>query len=171
MSLCLLPPSTCGHVCAQLKTFIDRMHPMLTYDQEHCLTNKRLVFLAAYFAQDPYGAELVIKGFASITGWAGMQFDVIAYHSPNHVREDAAKLTEVYELGQSFSGWQKPQLKVQYPITGCGFQFPDLDRLAMHLVMAAGDSHLDWKAEHLSAIHTLENTQSLKHKSWLCFPR
>ena len=31
----------------------------------------------------------------------------------------------------------------------------------MHLVMAAGDDHLAWKAENLSAVHTLANTHQL----------
>jgi len=154
------------HVCAQMKTFIDRMHPMLTYDRKHCLTTKHLVFLTAHFAQDPYGVELAIKMFESMTGWAGMGFDVLTYHSPKgHVREDAAKLAEAYELGRSFLNWQKPELLIPCPIEGCGFKFPDHDRLAMHIVMAAGDGHLLWKAKHLSAVHTLENTQALKREA------
>ena len=55
--------------------------------------------------------------------------------------------------------------RIMSPIEGCGFHFQDLDRLAMHLVMAAGDSHLVWKAEHLSAVHTLENTHPLKQEA------
>lgn len=154
------------HVCAQLKTFIDRMHPMLTFGREHCLTSKHLVFITAHFAQDPYGVDLAVKMFESITGWAGMGLDVIRYHSPNaHVCENQEKLTEAYELGRSFAHWQRPELEIPCPIGGCGFHFPNLDHLAMHLVMAAGDSHLDWKAEHLSAVHTLENTRALKQEA------
>jgi multimeric flavodoxin WrbA len=151
------------HVCAQLKTFIDRMHAMLTVDHEHCLTTKHLVFLTAHIAQDPYGVELAVKMFESITGWAGMGFDALCYHSPKgHVREHPGKLAEAYALGQSFESWQRPDLTVPCPIEGCGFKFPDRDRLAMHIVMTAGDGHTVWRAQHLSAVHTLENTQELK---------
>jgi len=153
------------HVCAQLKTFIDRMHPMLTYDRDHCLTTKHLVFITAHFAEDPYGVDLAVKMFESITGWAGMGLDVIRYHSPKgYVQEDQEKLAEAHKLGTSFANWVKPELTIPCPIGGCGFRFPDLDRLAMHIVMAAGDSHLDWKVNHLSALHTLENTQALKEE-------
>ena len=153
------------HVCAQLKTFIDRMHPMLTYSRDHSLTTKHLVFLTAHFTQDPYGVDLAVKMFESITGWAGMGFDIIRYHSPRrHVREDREKLAEAYELGRTFANWQKPELTIPCPVPDCGFKFPDLDRLAMHIVMAAGDSHLVWKAENLSDLHTLENTQVLKQE-------
>ena len=153
------------HVCAQLKTFIDRMHPMLTYSRDHSLTTKHLVFLTAHFAQDPYGVDLAVKMFESITGWAGMGFDIIRYHSPRrHVREDREKLAEAYELGRTFANWQKPELTIPCPVPDRGFKFPDLDRLAMHIVMAAGDSHLVWKAENLSTLHTLENTQALKEE-------
>jgi putative NADPH-quinone reductase len=151
------------HVCAQLKTFIDRMHPMLTYDRDHCLTTKHLVFITAHFAQDPYGVDLAVKMFESITGWAGMGFDVVRFHSPrSHAKEDQEKLAEAYQLGRSFAGWRKPELRIPCPIDGCGFHFPNVERLAMHLVMAAGDNHLIWKAQHLSDVHTLENTQALK---------
>jgi len=158
------------HVCAQLKTFIDRMHPMLTYDREHSLATKHLVLLTAYFAQDPYGVELAIKTFESIAGWSGMGFDVIAYHSPKgHVRDDHAKMAEAFKLGESFHAWQKPELVVPCPVEGCAFKLPDYDRLAMHIVMAAGEDHLEWKASHLSQVHTLENTQALKQEAieWL----
>lgn len=154
------------HVCAQLKTFIDRMHPMLTFGRDRCLTTKHLVFVTAHFAEDPYGVELAIKMFESIAGWSGMGLDVIRHHSPKgHVREDQEKLTEAYELGRSFAQWQKPELTIRCPIADCGFCFPDVDHLALHVVMAAGDSHLIWKAEHLSTVHTLENTQALKQEA------
>jgi len=159
------------HVCAQLKTFIDRMHPMLTYKRDHCLTTKHLVLITAYFAQDPYGVDLAVKMFESITGWAGMGLDVIRYHSPKgHVREDQEKLAEAYRLGQSLARWQKPKLKFLCPVKGCGFYFQDIEHLAMHLVMAAGDDHLAWKAKHLSAVHTLDNTQVLKQEAIRLLP-
>lgn len=104
--------------------------------------------------------------FESITGWAGMGFDVICFHSPkSHVREDREKLAEVRELGTSFANWEKPELTIPCPVPDCGFKFPDLGHLAMHIVMAAGDDHLVWKADHLSALHTLENTQVLKQEA------
>jgi multimeric flavodoxin WrbA len=160
------------HVCAQLKTFIDRMHPMLTYDREHCLTTKHLVFLAAHFAQDPYGVELTVKTFQSIAGWAGMGFDAICYHSPKGpVQEHPEKLAQIYQLGRLFEEWQKPELTIPCPIEGCGFRFPHAERLALHLVMAAGESHLDWKSKNLSEVHTLENTQRLKNEILDQLPR
>jgi len=150
------------HICSQLKTFVDRMHPILTFDRDHCLPTKHLVFITAYFAEDPYGVGLAVKTFESIAGWAGMGLDVLRYHSAKgHVRNDAAKLAEAYALGESFSDWKKPALNVRCPVAGCSFAFADLDHLALHLVMAAGDDHLQWKAEHLSAVHTLANTQAL----------
>ncbi len=153
------------HLCSQLKTFLDRMHPMLTFDRDHCLTTKRLVFITAYVGEDPYGVDLAVKMFESITGWAGMGLDVVRYHSAKgHVRDDAEKMEEACELGASFADWQKPILRMPCPVETCGFVFPDLDRLAMHLVMAAGEEHLAYKAEHVSAVHTLDNTQELKQE-------
>jgi len=158
------------HLCAQLKIVIDRMHPMLTFDRDHCLPTKHLVFLTAHFAEDPYGVDLAIRTLESISGWSGMEFDVVRYHAAKrHVREDQAKLDEARELGRSFVGWQKPTLDVPCPIDGCGFRFADKQRLAKHIVMAAGEPHLAWKARHLSATHTLENTGELLRKtvSWI----
>jgi hypothetical protein len=163
--LVLAAPIYWWHVCSQLKTFLDRMHPMLTFDREHCLTTKHLVFITAYFAEDPYGVDLAVRMFESIAGWAGMGLDVVRYNSAQrHVRDDADTMAEAYELGASFADWRKPQLRIPCPIETCAFVFPTLDRLAMHLVMAAGDDHLAWKAKHLSAIHTLDNTQTLKQE-------
>jgi len=151
------------HINAQLKTFIDRMHPMLTYGRAHCLTTKRLIFLTAHFARDPYGVELAVKMFESIAGWAGMPFDALCYHSPtSHVRDCPEKLDEAYALGRSLENWVKPTLTLPCPVKGCGFEFPDVERLAMHIVMAAGDNHLKWKTEHLSEVHTLANTLTLR---------
>lgn len=150
------------HLCAQMKAFVDRMHPMLTFDQDHCLPTKELVLLTAYFAEDPYGVGLMVKTFESIAGWAGMRFQTARFHSANaHVRGDEAKLAEVFELGRSFAGWTRPTLSVPCPVEGCRFRFRDTDHAAMHLVMAAGDDHLAWKAAHLSQVHTLLNTGTL----------
>ena len=150
------------HLCAQMKTFVDRMHPMLTFDRNHCLPTKDLVLITAYFAQDPYGVELVIRMFESISGWAGMGFHVVRFHSASgHVRDDERKLTESFALGRSFADWERPTLSVPCAVEGCDFIFRGVDHAAMHLVMAAGDDHLAWKAENLSAVHTLSNTQKL----------
>jgi multimeric flavodoxin WrbA len=150
------------HLCSQMKTFIDRMHPMLTFDRQHGLTTKHLILLTAYFAEDPYGVELVVRMFESITGWAGMGLDVIRYHSAKrHVREDATVLRKAYDLGRGFQGPDRRPLSFRCPLETCGFAFQDVGRLAMHMVMAAGEDHLQWKAEHLSAVHTLSNTHEL----------
>ena len=150
------------HLCAQMKTFIDRMHPMLTFDREHCLPTKDLIFITAYFAEDPYGVQLAIRTLESIAGWAGMDFRVVRFHSvEGHVRDDAEKLAEAFELGRLFAGWKRPSLTVPCVVENCRFRFRSVENAAMHLVMAAGDDHLGWKAENLSALHTLENTQLL----------
>jgi multimeric flavodoxin WrbA len=139
------------HLCAQMKTFLDRMHPMLTFDRRHCLTTKHLFLLTAYFAEDPYGVDLVIRMLESITGWAGMGFDAVRYHvDRGHVREDEAKLREAHELGRQFEGPDARPLSVRCPIGTCGFAFQDVGRLAAHVVMAAGEDHLAWKRRHLS---------------------
>jgi multimeric flavodoxin WrbA len=154
------------HLCAQMKTFVDRMHPMLTFDRDHSLPTKDLVLITAYLADDPYGIELVIKMFESITGWAGMRFDVVRFHSSRgHVRDDEEKLTEAYELGHSFADWERPRLSAQCAVEDCGFLFRDVEHAAMHLVMAAGGDHLKWKADHLSNLHTLQNTSELAEET------
>ena len=150
------------HLCAQMKTFVDRMHPMLTFDRDHSLSTKDLVLITAYLAEDPYGVELVIKMFESITGWAGMGFNVVRFHSAaGHVRDNERKLTEVFQLGQSLADWERPTLSVPCAVEDCGFMFRNVDHAALHLVMAAGDDHLAWKAKNLSAVHTLSNTREL----------
>jgi hypothetical protein len=150
------------HLCAQMKTFVDRMHPMLTFDRSHCLPTKDLVLLTAYFAEDPYGVDLVVRMFESIAGWAGMDFDVVRFHSASgHVRDDEAKLAEAFELGRSFARWTRPELFARCAVENCHFLFRSVDHAARHLVMAAGDDHLQWKAKHLSEIHTLANTGKL----------
>jgi hypothetical protein len=150
------------HLCAQMKTFIDRMHPMLTFGRDHCLPAKDLVLITAHLADDPYGVDLVIRMLESITGWAGMDFQSVRFHSEaGSVHEDAVKLTEAYELGRSFADWEKPDLSAGCLLDGCGFLFRSLEHAARHMVMAAGAEHLQWKAEHLSAVHTLQNTQQL----------
>jgi FMN-dependent NADH-azoreductase len=150
------------HLCAQMKTFVDRMHPMLTFDRDHCLPTKDLVLITAHFAEDPYGVQLAVKTIESICGWAGMDFDCVRYHAASgHVRDDASKLDEAFDLGRSFAEWERPTLSVPCPVEGCRFLFRSLDHAALHLVMAAGDDHLAWKAENLSATHALDNTQRL----------
>ncbi len=150
------------HLCAQMKTFVDRMHPMLTFGRENALPTKDLVFLTAHLANDPYGVELVIRMFESIAGWAGMGFDAVRFHSvAGHVRDDERKLAEAHELGRSFINWARPELSIGCPVENCPFLFRDVDAAALHLVMAADEFHLAWKAEHLSAVHTIANTRDL----------
>jgi multimeric flavodoxin WrbA len=150
------------HLCAQMKTFVDRMHPMLTFDRAHALPTKDLVLITAYLAEDPYGVDLVIRMLESISGWAGMNFHSVRFHSEaGPVHEDEAKLTEAYELGRSFADWVKPDLSVGCLVDGCGFSFRSPEHAARHMVMAAGGEHLQWKAENLSAVHTLSNTRVL----------
>lgn len=162
----LAAPVYWWHVCAQMKTFVDRMHPMLTFDRDHCLPTKNLVLLTAHVAQDPYGVELVIKMFESIAGWAGMSFDVLRFHSARgHVRDDKKTLAKAYELGRSFADWERPTLSVPCAVGDCGFRFRDVDHAAMHLVMAACEPHLGWKATNLSCVHTLQNTQELAEEA------
>jgi multimeric flavodoxin WrbA len=154
------------HLCAQMKTFLDRMHPMLTFDRDHALPTKDLVLISAYYAEDPYGIGLMLKTLESIAGWAGMGFDVVRFHSAQgHVRDCTETLEEAYRLGLSFAGWERPMLSVLCPVENCGFAFRDIDHAALHLVMAAGDDHLNWKAENLSAIHTLQNTAQLTEEA------
>ena len=150
------------HLCAQMKTFIDRMHPMLTLDQDHCLPTKELVLLTAYLAEDPYGVDLAVRMLESITGWAGMGFHVVRFHSEHgSVHQDEAKLREVRDLGLSFANWERPELPAGCPLDACGFRFRSNEHAAKHLVMAAGGEHLRWKAEHHSETHTLQNTEQL----------
>lgn len=151
------------HLCAQMKTFIDRMHPMLTFDREHCLPTKHLVLITAHLAQDPYGVELAIKMLESISGWAGMEFDAISFHSENRAIQDAPeKLDEAYALGRSFADWTKPTLATRCLLGDeCGFLFRSPIHAARHVVMASGEKHLEWKAKHLSEVHTLQNTDAL----------
>ena len=150
------------HLCAQMKTFIDRMHPMLTFDREHCLPTKNLVLLTAHYAEDPYGVDLAIRTLDSIAGWAGMDFHAIRFHSAaGPVQNDGAKLAEARDLGRSFTDWKRPELTVGCPVAGCRFRFRSPQHAARHLVMGAGAEHLEWKAEHLSTIHTLRNTEEL----------
>jgi len=150
------------HLCAQMKTFIDRMHPMLTFDRDHCLPTKELLLITAHAAEDPYGVHLAIRMLESITGWSGMGFRSIRFHSESGpVQEDEEKLLEAYELGRQFAEWRRPELIVRCPVETCGFALRSDESAAKHLVMAAGDAHLRWKAEHLSSVHTLHNTERL----------
>lgn len=150
------------HVCAQMKAFVDRMHPTLTFGRDHSLPTKDLVVLTAYFAEDPYGVGLMLKTFESIAGWAGMGYHVVRFHAARgHVRDDEAKLAEAFDLGRSFADWAQPTLSVSCVLDRCPFRFRSVEAAALHLVMAAGDDHLAWKADHLSAVHTLANTYDL----------
>ncbi len=150
------------HLCAQMKTFVDRWHAVLTFDKAHCLARKRLVLVLAYFAEDPYGVDLVQRMFESIAGWCGARLDVLRYHSADrHVKEAPEKLAEAYELGRSLAGWAAPDLIVRCPLETCRMPAADDRALALHLVMAADDHHLAWKREHLSATHSLANTAEL----------
>jgi len=154
------------HLCAQMKTFVDRMHPMLTVDREHALPAKDLVLITAYLAEDPYGVELTLRTFESIAGWAGMRLAVIRFHSESgHVRDCPPKLGEAYALGRSFAQWKRPELTVSCPVTNCGFAFRDVSAAALHAVMAADAAHLAWKQDHLSAVHTLQNTAALAEEA------
>jgi putative NADPH-quinone reductase len=150
------------HICAQMKAFVDRMHPMLTFGRDDSLPTKDLVLLTAYFAEDPYGVQLAVKTFDSIAGWAGMGFHVVRFHSAaGHVKDNAEKLAEAYELGRSYESWEAPALTESCVLDRCTFRFRSVEHAARHVVMAAGDDHLEWKAEHLSEIHTLQNTEAL----------
>ncbi|MBU0596039.1 flavodoxin family protein [Candidatus Bipolaricaulota bacterium] len=150
------------HLCAQMKTFVDRMHPMLTFDRDHCLPTKNLVLITAHLAEDPYGVDLVVKMFESIAGWAGMDFRAVRFHSETgSVHENETKLAEAYKLGHSFADWTRPELFARCPVGGCGFLFRSPEHAARHLVMASGGEHLRWKADRLSAVHTLLNTDQL----------
>jgi hypothetical protein len=161
-AIVLAAPVYWWHLCAQAKTFVDRWHSALTFDRDHCLARKRLVLLLAYFAEDPYGVDLVERMFESIAGWSGLYLDVIRYHSDvRHVREVPDKLAEAYELGRSLAGWRPPALQVRCPIETCRMLLADDEALALHLVMAAGEDHLAWKREHVSEVHTIANTAAL----------
>jgi len=158
----LATPIYWWHLCAQAKTFVDRWHSVLTFDRDHCLARKRLVLALAYFAEDPYGVDLVVRMFEAICGWSGMELDIVRYHSDErHVREAPEKLTEAYELGRSIAAWTPPTLAAQCELPRCRMALADDRALALHLVMAAGEDHLAWKRKHLSAVHTLANTDQL----------
>lgn len=158
----LAAPVYWWHLCAQAKTFVDRWHSALTFDLKHCLARKRMVLILAYSAEDPYGVELVERMFESIAGWCGMRLDVLRYHShERHVSESPDKLAEAYALGQSLVGWVAPELTLRCPLSNCRMPAASLDALALHVVMAADESHLAWKREHLSEVHTLANTGML----------
>jgi multimeric flavodoxin WrbA len=158
----LAAPVYWWHLCAQAKTFVDRWHSALTFDRDHCLARKRMVLILAYFAEDPYGVELVERMFESIAGWSGMGLDVLRYHShERHVSEAPEKLAEAYELGRSLAGWVAPKLTLRCPLANCRMPAADDEALARHVVMAADESHLAWKREHLSAVHALANTAAL----------
>ena len=162
----LAAPIYWWHLCAQMKAFIDRWHAVLTFDRDHYLTRKHMVLLLAHVAEDPYGVGLVVKMFESIAGWVGMGLDVVRFHSSKGPVQDAPETLErVRALAEELSSWEKRPLSVQCPLGRCGLQFADLESLAMHMVMAAGDNHLEWKAENLSAIHTLENTSALRDET------
>lgn len=150
------------HLCAQMKTFVDRMHPMLTFDRAHCLPTKDLVLITAHLVEDPYGIDLVIRMLESITGWAGMDFHAVRFHSEaGPLHEDESKLAEAYKLGRSFAEWEKPGLSARCLVDGCSFRFRSHEHAARHMVMAAGGEHLRWKADNLSSVHTLQNTGQL----------
>ncbi len=158
----LAAPVYWWHLCAQAKTFVDRWHSALTFDRDHCLARKRLILILAYFAEDPYGVDLVERMFESIAGWSGLRLDVIRYHSDaRHVREAPEKLDEAYELGRSLAGWTAPELATRCPLGTCRMALADDEALALHLVMAAGEDHLAWKREHLSEVHSIANTGAL----------
>lgn len=160
--LVLAAPVYWWHLCAQAKTFVDRWHSALTFDRDHCLARKRLVLVLAYFAEDPYGVDLVVRMFESICGWSGMGLDVVRYHSDaQHVREAPDALARAFEFGTSLAGWTPPTLTVRCPLETCRMPAADDRALAGHLVMAAGEDHLAWKRDHLTAVHTLANTAEL----------
>ncbi|MDD4903456.1 MAG: flavodoxin family protein [Candidatus Bipolaricaulis sp.] len=152
------------HLCAQMKAFVDRMHPFLIYDTHHNFARKHLVLILSYIAEDPYGVDLVVRMFESITQWCGMGLDVIRHHAAKGPAADLpAKLEEAAALGRSLAGWQPRPLTQACAL--CRMQFPDVDALAAHHIMAAGEDHLQWKREHLSARHTLANTAALKREA------
>lgn len=155
----LAAPIYWWHLCAQAKTFIDRWHSVLTWDRDHCLARKHLLLVLAYFAEDPYGVDLVQRMFESIAGWCGMKLDVLRYHAHERpVLEAPEALSSAFDLGRSAAGWVPPDLTEVCPLPGCRMPLSNDAALAMHLVMAAGEEHLAWKRDHLSQIHTLANT-------------
>jgi multimeric flavodoxin WrbA len=152
------------HLCAQMKAFVDRMHPFLIYDDHHNFAKKRLVLILSYIAEDPYGVDLVVRMFESITQWCGMRLDVIRHHAAKGpAAESQDKLQEAYALGRSLGGWTPLPLKVACSL--CRMQFADVPSLAAHHVMAADEDHLGWKRDHLSAVHTLSNTCELEREA------
>ncbi len=152
------------HLCAQMKAFVDRMHPFLIYDDHHNFAKKRLVLILSYIAEDPYGVDLVVRMFESITQWCGMGLDVVRHHAAKGRAADLPeKLDEARALGRSLAGWQP--LPLTEICTLCRMQFPSIEALAAHHVMAADEDHLQWKRDHLSAAHTLENTNALKKEA------
>ncbi len=162
----LAAPVYWWHLCAQAKTFVDRWHSALTFDRDHCLARKRLVLILAYFAEDPYGVDLVERMFESICGWCGARLDVLRYHSASrHARESEETLARAAALGRSLAGWTPPELAASCPIPTCRMTVADDEALALHLVMAAGDDHLAWKREHLSETHALANTAALTREA------
>jgi multimeric flavodoxin WrbA len=152
------------HVCAQMKAFVDRMHPFLIYDAHHNFARKRLVLILSYIAEDPYGVDLAVRMFESITQWCGMGLDVIRHHAAGGRAADLPeKLLEARSLGRSLAAWRP--LPLEEACALCRMQFPSIEALAAHHVMAADEDHLQWKRDHLSAVHTLENTNALKNEA------
>ena len=152
------------HLCAQMKAFVDRMHPFLIYDAHHNLARKRLVLILSYIAEDPYGVDLAVRMFESITQWCGMGLDVIRHHAARGKAADLPdKLEEARSLGRSLAQWRPAELHEACAL--CHMPFPDVDALAAHHIMAAGEDHLRWKRERLSALHTLANTDTLRKEA------
>jgi len=156
----LAAPIYWWHLPAQAKAFLDRWLTVSTFDKDHALGRKRLVLLLAYSCEDPYGVDLVVRMFESICGCYGMGLDVIRYQSDKrHVREATEKLAEALELGKSLVGWAPPALTVR--CEACKAALPDDRALAIHHVQAADEVHMAWKRDHISAVHTLANTDQL----------
>ena len=152
------------NLCAQIKAFVDRMHPFLIYDEHHNFANKRLAVILSYLSEDPYGVDLAVRMFESITQWCGMGLDVIRHHAAKGQAADLPdKLAEARSLGRSLAAWRPSSLQETCAL--CRMQFPSIAALAAHYVMAADEDHLRWKRAHLSAVHTLENTDELRKEA------
>jgi len=137
------------HIAGQMKIFLDRMEGLLAGNGLNNLSGKTLVLVLTHLVEDPDGVELAIRMFRSITGWAGMKFEVVLYCSvEKHVSGCQEKLDEAYSLGKSYAGWERPKLRIECKVDDCKGMFSSVEHLARHLTAAAGLNHRAWRSEH-----------------------
>jgi multimeric flavodoxin WrbA len=137
------------HIAGQMKIFLDRMEGILAGNGPNNLSGKSLVLIVTHLVEDPDGVELAIRMFKSITGWAGMKFDVIRYCSAKgHVLEYQEKLDEAYHLGRSYAGWEVSELNTKCMVENCKGMFSSVEPLARHLAAAADLNHRAWRSGH-----------------------